>query len=172
MKLTALVGTKTRVELLVVADQQAAAQGFRCEVADRFHHKYGGDSQGSVEYTGYFAADNTGLNIGNPDAALWLSDNCCVTKLTADLLPAQMGDDVAIDLVPFAAHRDHLFSTRARWKIIEMILLLGALIGLGLVVWAFHGRRMPSVAAGQGVGSVGCADCHGDGHYVLAIACD
>ena len=153
MKLTALAGTTTRVELLVVADQQAAAKGFHCEVADRFHLRQGEDVGRLGQIADYFAADQTKLNIGNPDAAEWMWDNCWVTKLTADLSPAQMNGDVQIVLVKRAAHRDHLFSASARVDITTIILLLGAMVELGLVAWAFHQRRRPSL---RQVNVLGC----------------
>lgn len=133
MRLTALAQTTTRVELVVVANQQAQAPGFHLTCCDRF----------SLHYDDWGAA-NTGLTIGHPAIADLLWKDCIVSKLTADLRPAQMTSDVNVGLAAFAPHRDTNWTSRGRNELIKTILTYGTLLLATAVALAFRGRRLPS----------------------------
>jgi len=142
MKLTELAGTTTQVELMVVADREATAQGFHSVAADRFHTQ-AETSSGWIETAEDYTAENTSMIIGSPDAGQWMWSGCTVTKLVADLPPSQMGDDISINLRDLQAHRDHVFSTQAKIEIVEIILLCGAVAITLFAACLFNRRRRP-----------------------------
>jgi hypothetical protein len=147
MRLTALAGTISHVELMVVADRQAQIPGFHCVAADRFHSRlwYGGpQSDQVVPYRTRFYAENTRLNIGSPEVCARLWDDCTVTKLVADLAPSAMNQDVSITLADLPVHQDHAFSFDGRTRVIIVIALWGALLVLFYSACIFSGRRRPS----------------------------
>lgn len=117
MKLTALAGSKTHVELIVAADQSAEAAGFHPVCSSRFRLPSGkGDLVSDLR-----------LLIANPDARRHLWDGCIVTRLQADLEPSAMAQDVAIALRPYTPHRDRFHTPRARAE------LMAAIVGWSLV---------------------------------------
>lgn len=141
MQLTALAQTTTRVELVVVASQQAQAPGFHLACCDRFTLRYGD-----------WDASKTGLTIGHPAVAKLLWDDCIVSKLTADLRPAQMTTDVNIGLAPFSPYRDTAWTSRGRDELVRSILSYGALVMAIALAIAFRGRRWPSRSSARLLG--------------------
>jgi hypothetical protein len=140
MKLTALANTTTHVELCVFADDEAQAAGFHGVAADTFHLEAAGHKwDGTTPQSEYYGADHTGMALGHPDIVPLLWDNCAATKLSADLSPAEMTEDVAIELQPLYVHQDTFFSSVTRWQIatavliggLELFLLLAAIFGYG-----------------------------------------
>jgi hypothetical protein len=144
MKLTALADTTTRVELMVVGDREAIAQGFHCVAADSFQLRDGRTPFEGATAADYYEASYTGLIIGSPDAQPWMWDGCTVTNLTADLSPSQMSGDVPIGLTDLLVYRDHFYSTEGRLEIIASILLIGGIISLAIASYVFTGCRRPS----------------------------
>jgi len=140
MKLTSLAGSATRVELYVLADRMAGADGFHGVFSDRFTPGRFGADEDSVTY----AADRPWLLIGSPDVCERMWDGCVVTRLEADLAPEAMDRDVAIELTDFQPHRDHYFSPRGRWQLAVAMLLWGA-VPIALVgAIVCYKRRGPS----------------------------
>jgi hypothetical protein len=155
MKLTAIAGSVTHVELFVACEKEAAAAGFECVVADRFRevadrigttlaHPMSEENPESVLPEPHYGATATGLVIGSPDAGAFLWNGCVLTKLVADMKPQQMGQDVAIgqrDLVPY---RKHVFSPTGRNEIIVSVSLGAAILLMLAVLIAYHGPRRPA----------------------------
>jgi hypothetical protein len=145
MKLTALAGSVTHVELFVAADEQATAPGFDCIAADRFAD-FAVRDESKYYYSSFrpsCKARSTGLIIGSPDAGERLWPDCAVTKLVADLNPQQMSDDVGISFQELVPYRQHVFSSTGRWYVI-LLVLFGAAIPM--LVWAaiaFRGLCCP-----------------------------
>ena len=142
MKLTALSGGgKTRVELFIVADQSATAKEFQVVACDKFKPIAGGSVDGEADY---YKADSTNLIIGNTDACAKLWPGCVVTKLTADLTPEMMTQDVSIDLSEkFNPARQWFYTAESRNNIFTIICIAGlsiVLIWLGLIC---RNRRKP-----------------------------
>jgi hypothetical protein len=129
MKLTALAGSTTRVELFAIADRQASAEGFRCAAADRYR---GLTPDGLSMVAPHYAADRTGCTIGHPDVCALMWEGCIVTRLSADLAPEAMDRDVELSLGPLRPQRDHVFSARGRAAVVGLVLLLG---GLPIVIY-------------------------------------
>ena len=106
MRLTALAGSTTHVELFVVADQQASAQGLDCVAADTFkpHESY-------KPFQPVYRSLDGELTIGSPDVAEHLWPGCVVTKLTADLKPELMAQDLSLSLGQLKPFRQHFYSS-------------------------------------------------------------
>jgi len=139
MRLTALAGSTTRVELFVAADRQAEAPGFHVATADRYKLST------PVSYAQpCYEASSTGLIIGSPEVGEFLWQDCVVTRLTADLPPQAMDRDVAIALTDLAAHRDHFYSARARREIVWIVLLCGGIVLVPICAYLFKARRRPA----------------------------
>jgi len=143
MKLTAIGRSDTRVELIVVADQQASADAFDCVAADSFH-LFPGQSEGVNMRVGpTMQASKHSLEIGHPDAVEHMWDGCVVTKLQADLSPQQMDRDVEMTLSPLTPQRQHFYGERARHDLFVGILQLGG-IAIALTTGiALRGGRKP-----------------------------
>ncbi len=150
MKLTALNGATTHVDLYVLADRQAQAAGFECIAADAYE-----PTNERSYYMGYSNHDRWGthyraktldLKVGNPDVGELMWDGCVLTALAADVPPENMTSDTAISLVPLQPAR----ATRCTEEYREDCdLRNGFFGGLGLVVFAgymFWGRRNPGLA--------------------------
>ena len=138
MRMTALAGSTTHVELCVASDRRAEAQGFHVVASDRFKRDAETESQGPA-----LEGDSTGLTIGSPAVVPLLWDGAVVTKLTADLAPAQMERDVTVDLAESLPHRDHHYTGRARLEMATAVLLGGVAVTLVPAMLMFCGRRRP-----------------------------
>ena len=139
MRLTALAGSTTRVELFVAADRQAEADGFRVAAADRYRSVAANERSDPSYYEGVA----TGLIIGSPEVGEFLWQGCIVTRLTADLPAQAMDKDVTIALTDLAAHRDHFYSARARREIVWTVLLCAGIVLVVACAWLFRAMRRP-----------------------------
>ncbi len=142
MKLTAIGQSDTRIELVVVADQQASAEGFDCVAADRFDLKHG--SQWKDYYTGPMVeAERFNIEIGHPDAIERMWDGCVITKLQADMSPRQMDRDVEMTLSPVQPQRQHFYGKAARHDLFFGMLQLGGIFIALVSGVALRGHRAP-----------------------------
>ena len=135
MKLTALAGSKTHVELIVAADQRAQANGFHLAFCDKF-------ARGSDGMT-----CPSGLVIAHPEVVKRLWSDCIVSKLQADLEPAAMTQDVTIGFLPFAQHRDEVYTPQGRNEVVGTIIAWGLLPTCVILAIACSGMRRPSRGA-------------------------
>jgi hypothetical protein len=140
MKLTTLTQSSTRVELYVIADRQAAAEGFKLRLADRFRRE-------AAEPTGpYFVSERFGdLIIGSPDVGELMWDGCVVTALAADLEPGRILGDSRVSLEPLEPRRDHYFSRQGRASIVAAVMASGGVVLLAAIGWVCRGQRRPTV---------------------------
>lgn len=141
MKLTALAGSTVRVELFVVADRMADANGFRRTAADEFRLRTDGGAQGTAPY--YEARRHEDFVIGNPDVGQFLREGCVVTKLEAHLVPGQMTRDVKIGLTALRPCRDRVCSPRGRREVMYIVLLGGLSVTLIASAGIFRRMRRP-----------------------------
>ena len=171
MRMTALAGTATRMELYVIADRMAEAVGFRSIAADRYH-PVSMDSeaaQWSLWYRTHgwylhlfiirdgekwqrmlppnavvYCGARPSLAIGNPLVGAMMWDGCVVTHLEGDLTPDQMISDIELRLRDLRPHREVVFSPQGRGEVMLSVALWG---GVPLVVSCavvFYKRRRPS----------------------------
>jgi uncharacterized protein DUF2330 len=144
MKLTSLGGSTTHVELYVVADQRAEADGFRVAHSQKYERREPG---GSTRYQ--YAPDDRYSSpvgsLGNPDVCRWMWDGCVVTRMEADLAPEAMDRDVSIGLTEAISYQDHYFTHRGRKHLCWLIGLSGGAIAVMVtgVVWRVRKRRRP-----------------------------
>jgi hypothetical protein len=157
MKLTALANSTTHVELCVVADQQAAADGFACVAADRFATVAESTGIHDATVSRHFAAEKTGIILGSPDVSALIWENCVVTRLTADLTPAKMDKDVYLKMQPLAAYRAEYYTSLSRRQIATAV-LIGGLIPVAVLAGIFwRAGRRPSGREKRIVGWVAVA---------------
>ncbi len=142
MKLTSLTGSETYVELFVVADGTASAQGFETIASDTYK-KVDTPDNTSYAYASYYKGDDTGLIIGSSDACGYLWQGCIVTTLTSRLASEQMKNDVAISLKPVTPIHAHYFSPKAVRDISLAVGTWGGLLVLIAITFACYRRRKP-----------------------------
>lgn len=168
MKLTGLAGTPTRVELYVIAPQQALAHGFTCAAADTYIRRRYPETDWPYEMGrgikgDAFASSSEGLVVGSPDILGLMWDGCVVTALEGTFEPGQMNSDFELAMTPLQPHRNVRFSDRGRRDVALAILAWGA---IGLMVGAaavFRGRhyrkrgaRRLGIAAAILLAAAGC----------------
>jgi hypothetical protein len=156
MRLTALAGSKTHVELYVIADGMAQAKGFALAAADgfqkvtaaqdwRFGWRYHvGRPDGLAPDPLLAARRGTGLVIGSADVARLGWDGCVVSRLEADLAPKDMKADIELTWAPVRPYRETVFSWAGRLRAAEVVLLWGALVLVVLVTVVCRKRRWPT----------------------------
>ncbi|MCD4824769.1 MAG: DUF2330 domain-containing protein [Phycisphaerae bacterium] len=140
MKMTSLAGSDTRVELFVISDRSAAADGFQCVTSNSYRQIV---SKKPPNVAPYYVSKSMGFTIGSPEAGEFMWPGCVVTKLTADLSPEQMDHDVAINLTEFSPYQQHLYSASARRDIVLSICLWGVLAVILALAAAFNKMRRP-----------------------------
>jgi hypothetical protein len=143
MKLTALAGSTTHVELFVVTpDRQATAAGFETILADRY--QYLPPETGDYSCESAYRGTTTKVIIGSPEAQKFLWDDCVFTKLTADLSPGEMNHDIEIGLKPLVPQQKTYFSEKGRGGVVTLELLIGGALVAIVAAIIFRGRRRPS----------------------------
>jgi len=140
MKLTALAASACRVELFVVADGSASAQGFRVQLSDRPRPVAERD-RGGILYARWPSL--APIVIGSPDVQDLLWDGCAVTRLEADLEPAAMDRDVEIAVGEFRPERLNVYSPRGRREAVLSVLLWGLVPFVISAAVVCYKRRRP-----------------------------
>lgn len=121
MKLTAIAGGTTQVDLYVIADGGASAMHFEPILRDRYKLKPAHDDKGP-----WLAAEEYS-RIGLPDVANLAWDGCTVTHLRGRLAPAQMGQDVLLSIAPAEPMRLRQYTERYRRYAVGLVLAFGSL---------------------------------------------
>jgi hypothetical protein len=146
MKLTALANSATRVELLLIADGQATAKSFHRAVTTKLERLSPERAElNGRGHSGAYRSTSSPLSLGSPDLYPRLWHNCILTKLTADLTPATMQQDVLLTLQPFTApHHDIAYTYLSRGHITYATAVIGLSIWLILLAAIARGRRKPT----------------------------
>lgn len=144
MKLTALAGSTTRVDLFVAADDGMYAPGFGIIVSNHVRRSMDSEPEGATQaqpwYNGFPAA------IGHPDAAALLGDreSWVLTHLQADLSPEEMDEDVVLSGFPLSGYIWwHPLTDAACRSLALTILGLGGIVVAILAGIVFARRRRP-----------------------------
>jgi hypothetical protein len=143
MKLTALAGGRTHVELCVIADKQAEAKRFKCVVADRFDPVPQSDD-GDFIRCSFFAGSHTQVNVGSPDVGALMWPGCVATRLVADMSAQDMADDVVIGLRELKPYRERVWSAKYRAQVAAGMWFAGAALVVLIAGWMARKRRRPS----------------------------
>jgi hypothetical protein len=148
MRLTSIAGSKTHVELYVIAERMAGAYGFRLSCADRFgeFNLWHRDLKKDVEV---FVADSVRLAVGSHALVGLMWDGCVVTRLEADLSPQAMDKDVALRFEDLGAHRDKFYSPRGRRQAVLSVLAWGAIPVTLCCAMVCNKRRRPTKRQGR-----------------------
>ena len=155
MRLTALAGSKTHVELYVIADAMAQAKGFALAAADSFDKvSTNTDWRAGGPYRAVppdespqdliLGARTTGLAIGNAEVTQLGWDGCVISRLEADLAPKDMKTDVDMSLAPVEPFRETVFSWAGRLRAVGLVLLWCAVALIVLVTVVCRKRRRPT----------------------------
>jgi hypothetical protein len=142
MRLTQFAGSIARVELFIVARDAASAAGFRRITTDSYQQ----EAPYAPDYPLAYIAGETGITLAIPDITQMLWPGCSITRLDADLAPAEMSRDVTMGFAPAKPERQRLFSPRGRLELAELVILWGALPVLVTSGILFRGRRRPTRA--------------------------
>jgi hypothetical protein len=136
MRLTSIAGTRTRLELYVIADQQASSPELRKEFCDLYVLKKVGNSD-VLNGTSFFSGRMFSQNIGHPEAVALMWPDCVLTKLSGNLSPEDMGKDIAFSWHNPEPYRQHLFSyicarriALLSWFVCVAVFLAGSLFVL------------------------------------------
>jgi len=145
MKLTALAGSTTHVDLFAISDRQASAEGFHLAVAGKYLRNEGmpgGPDIDDPQIAPCYDALGIGLSVGHPAVCSLMWDGCVVSHLKADLPAARTDRDVTIAMHDRNSHRDVVYSPQALDK------ETAGIVGWGCVALAvaagfafFNGRR-------------------------------
>ncbi len=146
MKLTALAGAELHLELYVIADQVASGEPLQPIVIDKFDMtKKKSARRQDAEPQPYFVGESTDAIIGHPDVGERMWPGCVVTRLTGELSPQQMDQDISIGLSDFGeAYQRRFFSEGARRYIVHTVLAIGLAIVLVFLAAVCNQRRRPS----------------------------
>jgi hypothetical protein len=154
MRLTALAGSKCRVELFVVANGSASAEGFRVVVSgwcslppDYRMHEFLESHEPSL----------AGFVVGSPDVQELMWDGCTVTRLEAHLEPSEMDRDVQIGLGALSRQQTRVWSARGRRETVLSVVLWGLIPLVLSCAIVCYKRRRPSKEGLVLLGSLGGA---------------
>lgn len=142
MRLTALAETTMHLELFVIADQRAVADGMDTFAADRYN-PMPGNSDGRGE--AYYAASVGRRHIGHPEAVKRMWAGCVITRLTGRITPAEMDQDILITQKTLKGrYRTTVYS--AKWKIGAVLTASVAVLAVVLLAVAiiYEGGRRPT----------------------------
>jgi hypothetical protein len=144
MRLTALAGSTTRVDLTVISNTRTDADRFHVVCCDKFvfsGSSYNQTWRGITRSSGRFGH---ALVIGSPAVTSLLWRDCVISHLVADLPPAEMTTDIPLRSLPFQPYRDSLWTARGRNELALNILSAGGVILLTALAVACRGRKLPS----------------------------
>lgn len=141
MRLTAIAGSTTRVDLTVISNTRAEADRFHLVCCDKFVKSF----QDTAWYrTSTWNGTSHRLVIGSPAVTSLLWPDCVVSHLVSDLPPAEMTTDISLRSVPFQPYRDSFWTSRGRNELALTILTGGGVILLTALAFACRGRKLPS----------------------------
>ena len=142
MRLTALAGSDTYLELFVAAEQRASTPGtpLHAEFCDLYRyreHLRRAYEDPSRSLAG-FHSETSGANIGHPAALHKLWDGCCLTKLTGTLRPDNMSSDIRLDWEAAVPSQRHYYSRQGAWQVGKISGLMLWSIALPAMILALY----------------------------------
>ncbi len=123
MRLTAVGSNGITLDLFVIANGRASANGFDAWMCDRFSLQQGQDF--SSEKFSYAIGERTRTQIGHPDLVECFWNGAILTHLRADMTAEQMRSDVDIAFSEYAPVHHRVYSKRGA---------LGVATAVGLLV--------------------------------------
>ena len=132
MRLTALSGGNTALDLFVIADKRAASDLLKTTFCDQFVSITHSNKDDRYETTTVYQAKNSRLQIGHPAICAMMWPGCVLTKLSGVINSKKMTEDIRFQWKPFEAYRQHLYTTSGAKSVVFLICLWG--IGGSLLI--------------------------------------
>jgi len=108
MRLTALAGTRLALDLYVLADRQAQVDGLRLEYCDTYSAPL---SAADGDHTfRWVMAESSGRELAHPALVNLVWPGAVLTKLSAEVEPAEMNADYVLSMAAPVADLPHVFS--------------------------------------------------------------
>jgi len=130
MRLTALAGGDTALELFVIGDKTAGCDVLDTEFCDRFS-KTIAEQYGDYEPGEAYHGRSSECEIAHAAACALMWNDCVLTKLSGTLRPAMMDKDIRFAWKPLTAKRQHLYTVQGARQ--SAVVLFIALMG----IWCF-----------------------------------
>jgi len=153
LRLTRLAGSTVYLELFVAADEEAACAELKREFVDRFKTQrserwYWLEELHETPPTTWHKGTETWCEIGHPEIVPLLWDRCVVTKLSGNITPDQMQDDIVLRLTNARPYRRVVFSRKGTAQTAICIFSFGlvALTLVSMVVWRNRLDPGPGIA--------------------------
>lgn len=146
MRLTALAGGSTDLDLFVIADQQASCDTLQRSFCDQFISSTNTDK--NVETPTSYHGKNSNLALGHPAFCDLMWKDCIVTKLSGQIPAQEMTKDLYFGWTPFKPFRQHLY-TRAGAIASSFLVCLWGLGGMLCVAMILYGTGMREPNGGR-----------------------
>lgn len=147
MRLTAIGGGATTIDLFVIADRQYSAHSFEPLCADQFarvsHYSPLGGQHSVLR-------SSSGMDLGHPLALELCKDGDWITRLSATVTPEQMENDVYLEAISFPLpYRQEYYTRKAAFKsgLIPALYILAVLIPVVGIAFRSDADHAPLGAA-------------------------
>jgi hypothetical protein len=111
MRLTATTGSRVYLELFVIADKKATCDKLTCELSDTYaFEQKARQSVPDREFLSGFAGKRYRQGIGHPETKGVMWDGCVLSKLCGVLTPAEMAEDIILELTTDQPYQEHYYS--------------------------------------------------------------
>lgn len=107
LRLGALAGGKSNLELFVVADRRADCDLLKPEFCDRFERRVAADDP-----LAFYQGMTSSICVGNPAVRRLMWKGCVLTKLVGSLEAGRMTADLRLGWKPFEDLQEHLYTNR------------------------------------------------------------
>ena len=142
MRLTAVAGGNTDLDLFVIADKRAASDLLKTTFCDQFYPTQSNNEATYYETTTFYQATNSSLRIGHPAICEMMWPGCVLTKLSGIISSKRMTEDIRFEWQPFKAYREHLYTTLGAKSVVFLICLwgIGGSLLIGMILLAVRIR--------------------------------
>jgi len=125
MRLTAVAGGNTELELFVIADKRASTGLLKTAFCDAFDAVLLTNQYTAYETEKVYSGRSTGLKLGHAALCDMMWPGCVITKLSGTIGSDKMADDIRFLWKPFKAYRPHLYTMKGAKSAVFLILLWG-----------------------------------------------
>lgn len=132
MRLTAVAGGNTALDLFVIADKRAASDLLKTTFCDQFTSTTNIGETNTVKTTPGYKAIYSNIEIGHPAVCELMWPGCVLTKLSGVISSNKMTEDIRFTWKPFEACRQHFYTTFGAKSVVFLICLWG--IGGSLLI--------------------------------------
>lgn len=148
MRLTAVAGGNTALDLFVIADKRAASDLLKTTFCDQFTSTTRTGETNTVNTTPGYKAVYSNIEIGHPAVCELMWPGCVLTKLSGVISSNKMTEDIRFTWKPFEACRQHFYTTVGAKSVVFLICFWGmggslliCMILFKQRVFCFHGFK-------------------------------